>query len=157
MVSDQMVGHNEWVLLCVTCIHLWKGCISKVIHLCYILFTSQSHQVVLLFCYWGLGIFVWLENISLGIWALMVGCIFIFLLFHFHSQINGRPMATKGGHNSGLWPLYINLWLQIPFHCAFVYKRLELNIHLKNSNNYSIGNHFFKVLVQIHYSQVKYL
>ena len=24
----------------------------------------------------------------------------------------------------------------------------------KNSNNYSIGNHFFKVLVQIHYSQV---
>ena len=24
----------------------------------------------------------------------------------------------------------------------------------ENSNNYSIGNHFFKVLVQIHYSQV---
>ena len=25
-----------------------------------------------------------------------------------------------------------------------------------NSNNYSIGNHFFKVLVQIHYSLVKH-
>jgi hypothetical protein len=26
-----------------------------------------------------------------------------------------------------------------------------------NSNNYSFGNHFFKVLVQIHYSQYKQL
>ena len=33
----------------------------------------------------------------------------------------------------------------------------QMVLYLTNSNNYSFGNHFFKVLVQIHYSHLKQL
>ena len=33
----------------------------------------------------------------------------------------------------------------------------QMVLYLTNSNNYSFGNHFFKVLVQIHYSQYRQL
>ena len=38
-----------------------------------------------------------------------------------------------------------------PNDCNFS-KKEEMKASLQDSNNFSIGNHFFKVLVQIHYS-----